>query len=1101
MAFPQTPLDVRTELQIGGVWTDISSDVYTRSPIAIEHGRSDESVRTTPSKCSLVLNNRDGVYSSRNPLSPYFGLIGRNTPIRVSVQGSESYLSLPGTQADIASTPDHASLDITGDIDVRVEATLIDWYGSARQTLIGKWNSADSQRSWFLRVGNGLMTFSWTTGGSNATAHFVEAVLPPMLDRAALRATLDVDNGAGGHAVSLYWAESLDGPWTLLITVTGSGATSIYNSTSPLTLAPTDLVSSPNRLPLLGRIHRAEVRSGIDGTAAANPDFRALTEGTTAFSDAAGRSWTLAGAAKITDREYRFHGEVSSWPPRWDVSGEDVWVPIEAAGIQRRLGAGRKPLSSTLRRRIPSGGPIAYWPMEEGERATQAYSTIPTVVPLRTSGMDWAADDSLPGSSALPKLTASASILGYVPRSTAAGWHAECVYFLPTMPAAQTQILRITVAGSVMRYATVYASTGGIRIEAKDAEDNVLAFFNFTTSAALTDFASTWNRLQLFTADQGGGVTRLTAAWRDVSAGGGYWYAATTFTGAQGAAVNVSGSWGAATQDMTIGHLAVFDEPGVFDGALYVPSVTIYDGADDGFAGETALSRLARLTDEESATVTLSWLDGDLTQSSEAMGPQRPAALLDLLQECADTDGGILYESLDRLAHIYRDRTSLYNQAPALELDYAADGEVGPPLEPVEDDQRLRNDVTVNRDGGSSGRAVDEEGPLSVLPPPDGVGVYEEAVTLSLAADSQAQQIAGWRLRLGTVDELRYPSVRLMLHAAPHLIPDVLRMRIGDKITISNPPPWLPPDPIELIMQGYTEILDQFEWDIVANCSPGRAWTVGVLPADTAGWGEPDGPGRLDTDGSELAAGVTSAATTMSVAFTEGPRWITAAPNVVPGPCFRTGTGTWECTRGASIGAVTLETEIVPPGLRLNAARLTRVHVSDTGTLNMTDQVLHAAAAGQQWKGSAWVYNPGDNGSPNMRVGIAARDGGGTDTITFGSAPAAPVGWSRLTVGPVTLPAGTVSARLTVEGRSGWTLGEWWVMAYPRLARVDGVDDTHEGDMPLDITVGGERMTVHGITSTTSPQAFTVERSVNGIVKGHSAGADVRLADPTYLAL
>jgi hypothetical protein len=35
----------------------------------------------------------------------------------------------------------------------------------------------------------------------------------------------------------------------------------------------------------------------------------------------------------------------------------------------------------------------------------------------------------------------------------------------------------------------------------------------------------------------------------------------------------------------------------------------------------------------------------------------------------------------------------------------------------------------------------------------------------------------------------------------------------------------------------------------------------------------------------------------------------------------------------------------------------------------------------------------------------------------------------------------------------------------------------------------------------TAPQAFTVVRSINGVVKSHSAGEDVRLHNPTILGL
>ena len=53
----------------------------------------------------------------------------------------------------------------------------------------------------------------------------------------------------------------------------------------------------------------------------------------------------------------------------------------------------------------------------------------------------------------------------------------------------------------------------------------------------------------------------------------------------------------------------------------------------------------------------------------------------------------------------------------------------------------------------------------------------------------------------------------------------------------------------------------------------------------------------------------------------------------------------------------------------------------------------------------------------------------------------------------------------------------------------------------LRIVVGGEEMAISSISGASSPQTFTVVRSANGVVKAHSAGADVRLARPTYFGL
>ncbi|MFD4662451.1 hypothetical protein [Streptomyces halstedii] len=859
LAFPQTPLDVRTELLIGG-WTDVSADVYTRDPITITRGAADESSSLEPSSCSLTLNNRHGRYSPRNPMSPYYGLIGRNTPIRVSVKGPESYLQLAGSTASYARTPDAAPLRITGDIDLRVEATT-DWTSSTSQALLGRWNSTTNQRSYLLRILDGFLILNWSTTGADSL--FAQVVLPALPRRAAVRAVLDVNNGSGGFTATFYWAASLAGPWTQIGDPVGAaGVTSIYAGTTPLEVAP---IAASGVAPVAGRVHRAEVRSGIGGTVVAAPDVRALAEGTTTWADSAGRAWTLGVGARVSDREYRFHGEVSSWPSRWDVSGADVWVPIEASGVTRRMGQGKKALDSTLRRRIPSDPHlIAYWPMEDGDTATAAYSPLPGVAPAQMPGFDFAADDSLGGSSPLPKTANPSSFQATVPRSTAQGWQVEAVYYLPQMPTLQTEVLSVDVAGSVMRTATVYASPSGVRIEARDSAGEVLAFFVYSNAPALADFTGKWNRIALYTATSGGS-TYLYVSWRDIATNS-RWISRTVFTGTQGAVVAVRGAYGQDLTDLVLGHLAVFDVPAT--GALTTspPGSNIFAGADDGFTGETALNRLARLAAEEPDQVALTWIDGDTTQQSEAMGPQRPDTYLALLEECAETDGGILYERRDATALVYRDRATLYNQRVALALDYRARGEVPPLLEPVEDDQHLRNDVTVTRRGGSSARTVLETGALSVLPPPDGVGPYDESLTLSLATDSQPPLHAQWRMHLGTWDEARYPTITVWLHAAPHLIPQVLAMDIGDRVQIANPPPWLPPGTIDQHMHGYTEQLGLYEWSLAMNCVPAGPWTVGVV-------GDPV-LGRPDTDGCTLTGGVTASATSVAVTSSPGPRWI-----------------------------------------------------------------------------------------------------------------------------------------------------------------------------------------------------------------------------------
>ncbi|MET7933497.1 hypothetical protein [Streptomyces sp. NPDC005322] len=851
MAFP----DLRVEIQVGGEWVDVTADTFTRrQQVTISRGRADEAARVDPARCQLGLNNKDGRYSPKNPRSPYYGLIGRNTPIRVSVAGGTPRLLLDGSTTGYVTTPSDAPLNIVGDLDLRAEVQ-IDWTASElNQVLIGKWDGATAQRSYALRVFDDQLQLSWSPNGT--TALLAAVTVPPLPNRAAVRATLDADNGTGGNTVVFWWAPSMAGPWVQIGSpVTSVGTTSIFVSTMPLRVGSPDPSTNPPRTPFVGDGYRCEVRSGIDGTIVAAPDFTAQAAGTTSFVDSTGRTWSLEGTAEIVDRLVRFVGEVSSWPQRWGTSGQDVWVPLEASGITRRLGQGVKPLASTLRRRVPSEPALlAYWPMEEDRDATQAYSPVPGVQPMVTD-VEFAADDTLPGSAALPKLSPGSSFGGQVPPGPAGAWRVECVYKLDAFPTTSFVLLEVRTTGTYDR----------LQVEVHDGN---VWLVGITTSGGTSSttiilpiigiaFVGAWNRLQV-RAETSGGSTTYHCNW--ITIGVEERGLSTTVAGTTAGRVTaVSSTPGAALDQLSLhmGHVS----------AMSVVQSRIYDLADEGFAGDTAGARVRRLCREEGVPLVTSGAG----ENTMAMGPQRPATLLDLLGQAADSDGGILSEARDRLALRYRGRTSLYSQPPALELDYAGPG-LAPPLDPQDDDADVRNDITVSRIGGSSARAVLEDGPLSVQPPPNGVGLYDESVSLSLDLDAQAEPIAYWRLWQGTQDEIRYPSVHVDLAKAPQLAAAAAAVVEGARLTIANPPEWLPPETIDLIAQGYSEVFQPYKWDIVFNCTPARPWNVAIAGDDA----DPTGIVYLaDTDGSELAAPVDATATTLVVTVTAGPLWPT----------------------------------------------------------------------------------------------------------------------------------------------------------------------------------------------------------------------------------
>ncbi|AVH58658.1 hypothetical protein C4B68_26080 [Streptomyces dengpaensis] len=775
------------------------------------------------------------------------------------MNAGDSYLATTGTTTSNngASTPDVAALDITGDIDIRFEATLSNWNAAGSVELCGKGLITGNQRSWVLMMRDERLHFEWSAAGTTTIQKDCTAALPlPPSGRLAVRVTLDVNDGAGNNVVTFYTAPSISGTWTQLgSAVTTAGTTSIFNSTAPVRAGDGwgDLAFPCSS----GAVHAFELRSSIGGTVVANPNFRVQTPGATSFADGTGKTWTVGASTTITNRKARFVGEVSSWPARWDVSGMDVYVQVEAAGIMRRLGQGASPLQSTLRRRIPSFASeplLAYWPAEEGSTATRAYSPIKGVRPLKLTPARWAAVDTLASSTALPTLNSSTTtpceLKGTVP--TPAGvvteWNVTWMYRLDTVNTTLRTFMRVLSTGTVAEW---YVQTRNdlTRVLGKDS-DGVTVFTNdFVTS---TDLYNQWIQAELQIRTSGSDV-HWAVQWTDV--GGDAGQISGTFTGATGRPLAVSSppdGYSADIDGMAIGHIAVFGSETTF----------AYDGAVTAWAGETAGDRLVRLTDEESVPL-LAYGDG-----ATPVGAQLPTPLLDLLGECADADHGVLYEARDSVALQYRDLAGMCNQTPALALSYTTAGHVTPPLEPVDDDQAVRNDVTVTRTGGSSARVTLDTGALSVLAPPDGVGRYDESVTLNLFEDDQADDHAGWLLWLGTQDVTRYPVLHVELSAAPSLIESVTALDLGDRITISNPPAWLPPDTIDLLMQGYTETIDQFEWGFDFNCTPARPFDVASADNTTVG--------KADTEGSELSVGATSTATSISVATTSGPIWTTS---------------------------------------------------------------------------------------------------------------------------------------------------------------------------------------------------------------------------------
>ncbi len=123
-------------------------------------------------------------------------------------------------------------------------------------------------------------------------------------DRLWVRVTLDVDNGSGGYDLTFYYSDDDAESWIQIgSTITGGITTSIASASIPLEVG-TRWGGVNN--PMLGRVYRAKVFDGIDGTLVFDAHFEAEGPGTTSFTESSSEAATVtinqsgSPAAQIT---------------------------------------------------------------------------------------------------------------------------------------------------------------------------------------------------------------------------------------------------------------------------------------------------------------------------------------------------------------------------------------------------------------------------------------------------------------------------------------------------------------------------------------------------------------------------------------------------------------------------------------------------------------------------------------------------------------------------------------------------------------------------------------------------------------------------------
>jgi hypothetical protein len=513
----------------------------------------------------------------------------------------------------------------------------------------------------------------------------------------------------------------------------------------------------------------------------------------------------------------------------------------------RRLGQGGAVLKSVYHRAVtaaisPMAGLIAAWMCEEPPGSTSLARVVGAGTPMAFVGgtPNLAADSSsFPCSDPLLQLN-SAALVALPGAYTSTGViQLRMLVAVPATISVDDRLLVILTSGTADRWEIRFSTAGHILLQAFDSgvliKDDDYSF----------DVRGQAVRLNVLLAQDGSNVD-ISVSTLNVDPGVGGLGIDTTLTGyTAGRVTKIAVNPDFGMTDTTFGGLTLQDE-----------QTSTFELADQllAYTGETAVERIERLCGEESVGIDI------IGTGSQLVGAQRSGQLLDLLREAETTDQGILYEPRGSADLAYRTLTSVLTQAIGVTIPYADNLLL--PFEPIEDDQRTRNKVRAERAGGTFYVSEVTSGPLSTQAPPNGVGLYEDSVIVSVPSDGLLVDQATWRTHIGTADEPRWPRIGIDL-AHPTFVADqtltaeILDLDLGDRIVITNLPSWLPPADVDQLVQGYTETITPKRYKLELNATPARPYLVGDLD---------DGTTRLASGGSTLSGSHSSAATSLSVA-------------------------------------------------------------------------------------------------------------------------------------------------------------------------------------------------------------------------------------------
>jgi hypothetical protein len=880
------PHDLVFEMFLGR-WVDVTALTVRRNlrqsdPVSVSWGLPTEQGKALapPSTAEGVLNNDGGHWTLGNPMSDWYDYLqGRNVLTRLALRvGSDAFgRTLPTT---LGPTD-------TGEV----------------------WNTAGVNDSYSVGSGVGNIVLS-------AAASFGLAVINDSYGDCESRITFDVGSitptGApiepGNPVVRWQGSGAFAGEHYMLRVEVRTDQTiwaSIHHSTLGSIsggLVNTGLVNAPGRrfrasIYAEGQALRGQVwdvtnpdRPGWiaschhDRLAGGFPGFRAGV--------AAGNTNAKPLALSHDDWELRLYqhvGELASLKPSWDASHKVKKAAFKAADITQRLGRPqRSTLSSAPRRYLAEGKnsdftATDFWPLDEASSApAQGLNTAAGGTPaafLRETGVTpnrgavkWGESDNfhtaVPGFATL----SNGGRLVFTTQQAALGSAWSVMWAMRLSPDAGGQVF-LSTAAVANRFVFFLYTDGTYDLFSNPSGSAVSS--GVISSAGLD---GRWVTLGV-TAFPSGADTDVRVFVDGQNRGGGLIAADAGMSPLREVLVHVPQPSTGGQGDSAFSSLFVtasrFD---TVSGGKFLGERAHW--AIMGWRGENAGLRAFRLTAEEGVPFDYY---GDLGVT-RVMGPQRPDPLLDQIEECAEVDGAMVFVPRYCLGVVYRPRRALAGQGVTATLSYSLGHVSG--ISVAADDRPTANYVKAEKIDGGFQIVEQTVGPMNTKNPdalpvdPEAVGRTPAAVKVNVESEAQLGDVGGWVRALGTVPEVRFPSVtvdlanRELTKGVDPTRParEVTALRPGDRMLVTGMASAdTYRDLDQIVRGGKTTFTDTYQHEIKINTAPYEKYKNGVYGSTFSRY---DGPGQVTTLDAQLTAGTVGG---RAVTTSAGMPWTTSA--------------------------------------------------------------------------------------------------------------------------------------------------------------------------------------------------------------------------------